>query len=64
MLAESPEVTRCTKVFQRLRYLRRRSGCFRLERPVCRVGLSPTEERCLPRHTDYLRLSRHRAPTV
>jgi len=34
MLAESPKVTRYTRVFQRLCYLRRRSGCFRLERPV------------------------------
>jgi hypothetical protein len=31
-----------TKGFLRLRYLHRHFGCFRLERPICRVGLTPT----------------------
>ena len=29
---------------RRLRYLRRRSDCYRLERPSCRVGVAPAEE--------------------
>src|SRR5262249_58559227 len=29
---------------RRLRYLHRRSDCYRLERPSCRVGVAPTAD--------------------
>ena len=43
MLAKSPKVTRYIEVLQRLRYLRRRSDCFRLERPVAGWEFHPLE---------------------
>src|SRR3954471_19043981 len=29
---------------RRLRYLHRRSDCYRLERPICRAGVAPAED--------------------
>src|SRR3954470_7636834 len=34
----------CPRRLRRFRYLRRRSDCFRPERPSCRVGIAPTED--------------------
>ena len=44
----------CHRRLRRLRYLHRRSDCFRLERPSCRVGLAPAEDpRLFTAHTEY-----------
>ena len=47
MLAKSPKVTLYTGVLQPLRYLRDRSDCYRLERPSCRAGIAPADDRRL-----------------
>ncbi len=43
MFAESPEVTRYTRVLQRIRYLLRRSGCFRPRDRLAGWDLHPLE---------------------
>ena len=47
-LAESPKATRLSRRLRRFRFLHRRSDSYRLERPSCRVGITPTEDQHLP----------------
>ncbi len=44
LLAAWPEATRLSRRLRRFRCLHRRSDSYRLERPICRVGIAPTED--------------------
>ena len=59
MFAESPEVTRYTRVLQRIRYLLRRSGCFRPSDRLAGWDLHPLEIadfHGVPDKLEYVRL--------
>jgi hypothetical protein len=56
MVAKSPKVTRYTRVFQRVCYLLRRSGCFRPSDRLAGWILYPLEIAVFSRHTG---ISRH-----
>ena len=57
MLAKSPQVTRYIEVLQRHCYLRRRSDCYRLERPVAGWDSHPLKIDAFARHTRKYTLS-------
>ena len=60
MFAESPEVTRYTRVLQRIRCLLRRSGCFRPSDRLAGWDLHPLEIadfHGVPDKLDYVRLT-------
>ena len=52
-LAEPPIATRLSRRLRRFRFLHRRSDSYRLERPSCRVGVTPTEDQHLTRFTAH-----------
>ena len=65
MFAESPEVTRYTRVLQRIRYLLRRSGCFRPSDRLAGWDLHPLEFadfHGVPDKLEYVRLALARRP--
>ncbi len=52
-LAASPKATHLSRRLRRFRFLHRRSDSYRLERPSCRVGITPTEDQHLTRFTAH-----------
>ena len=56
LLAESPDATLLHRRLRRIRYLLRRSDCYRLERPVAGWDLHPLETAVFARHTVRSRL--------
>ena len=57
MVAKSPEVTRYIGVLQRLCYLRHRSDCYRLVRPVVGREFHPLNIDAFARHTRKVTLT-------
>jgi len=53
MVAKSPQVTRYTRVLQRICYLLAPLWLLPAERPIGRVGFAPTENRRLSRRTEF-----------
>ena len=49
----SPIATHLSRRLRRFRFLHRRSDSYRLERPSCRVGFTPTEDQHLTRFTAH-----------
>ena len=57
MVAKSPKVTRYTRVLQHIRYLLRRSDCFRPSDRLAGWDSHPLEIADFSRHTEYLGLA-------
>ena len=62
-LAEFAKATRLSRRLRRFRFPHRRSDSYRLERPSCRVGVTPTEDQHLTRITAHTKLDTAKPPS-